>query len=87
MCRPQLVISHDVIPDVPAVGLIVMMYPILCKVHFEELNLIFKQRAIWKQLAFSFVLNWLIAPLVMVHTNFYVVLILLAWLGMGFSPR
>lgn len=52
-----------------AVGLIVMMYPILCKVHFEEMNLIFKQKDIWKQLAFSFVVNWIIAPLVMVeHT-------------------
>jgi ACR3 family arsenite transporter len=50
----------------PAVGLIVMMYPILCKVQFEELNLIFKEKALWVQLGFSFVVNWIIAPLVMV---------------------
>lgn len=43
-----------------------MMYPILCKVRFEELNLVFKEKALWKQLAFSFVVNWIIAPLVMV---------------------
>ena len=50
-----------------AVGLIVMMYPILCKVRFEELGLIFKDKRIWKQLAFSFVANWIIAPLIMVE--------------------
>lgn len=49
-----------------AVGLIVMMYPILCKVRFEELNNIFSKRALWVQLEFSFVINWIIAPLVMV---------------------
>jgi arsenite transporter len=49
-----------------AVGLIVMMYPILCKVRYEELNLVFSERMIWKQLAFSFLVNWIVAPLVMV---------------------
>jgi arsenite transporter len=44
-----------------------MMYPILCKVRFEELNLVFREKALWWQLAFSFVVNWIIAPLVMVH--------------------
>jgi ACR3 family arsenite transporter len=43
-----------------------MMYPILCKVRFEELNLVFKDKGLWKQLGFSFVVNWIIAPLVMV---------------------
>jgi ACR3 family arsenite efflux pump ArsB len=81
-----LVISNNAIADVLAVGLIVMMYPILCKVRFEELNLIFKQKAIWKQLAFSFVVNWLIAPLVMVNKSFLQLLFFLAWFGMGISP-
>lgn len=49
-----------------AVGLIVMMYPILCKVRFEELDLVLKEKGLWKQLAFSFIVNWIIAPLVMV---------------------
>jgi ACR3 family arsenite efflux pump ArsB len=66
-CRLQLVIFSAMAAKARAVGLIVMMYPILCKVHFEELNLIFKQKAIWRQLAFSFVVNWIIAPLVMVR--------------------
>jgi len=52
-----------------AVGLMVMMYPILCKVKYEELNLIFKEKALWIQLGFSFVVNWIIAPLVMVSPS------------------
>jgi ACR3 family arsenite transporter len=58
--------------DMTAVGLIVMMYPILCKVRFEELNLVFKEKAIWRQLAFSFVVNWIIAPFIMVCDIHYV---------------
>ena len=54
-----------------AVGLIVMMYPILCKVRFEELGLIFKDKSIWKQLAFSFITNWIIAPLIMVEARLH----------------
>ncbi|EON69009.1 arsenical-resistance protein [Coniosporium apollinis CBS 100218] len=49
-----------------AVGLLVMMYPILCKVRYETLHLLLSHRALWIQIAFSFVLNWIIAPLLMV---------------------
>lgn len=49
-----------------AVGLLVMMYPILCKVRYEKLHLLLRTRALWTQIAISFVLNWIIAPLVMV---------------------
>ncbi|KFZ20238.1 hypothetical protein V502_03256 [Pseudogymnoascus sp. VKM F-4520 (FW-2644)] len=48
-----------------AVGLLVMMYPILCKVQFETLHHVFREREIWIQILFSIVLNWIIAPLVM----------------------
>ena len=48
-----------------AIGLLVMMYPILCKVRFETLHLLLKERELWKQIAISFVLNWIIAPLFM----------------------
>jgi ACR3 family arsenite transporter len=43
-----------------------MMYPILCKVRFETLHLLFSHRGLWIQIGISFVLNWIIAPLFMV---------------------
>lgn len=43
-----------------------MMYPILCKVRYETLHLLLKTKALWKQIAISFVLNWIVAPLLMV---------------------
>ncbi|KAL1612615.1 arsenicals resistance [Paraconiothyrium brasiliense] len=49
-----------------AIGLLVMMYPILCKVKFESLHLLLKSRDLWIQVGISFVLNWIIAPLFMV---------------------
>ncbi|KAH9823726.1 Sodium Bile acid symporter family [Teratosphaeria destructans] len=48
-----------------AVGLLVMMYPILCKVRFETLHLLVRSRELWKQIGISFVLNWIVAPLFM----------------------
>lgn len=48
-----------------AVGLLVMMYPILCKVRYEILHEIFSHRGIWKQIAFSVFINWIIAPFLM----------------------
>jgi arsenite transporter len=48
-----------------AVGLLVMMYPILCKVRFETLHLLLRTKALWKQIGISFVLNWILAPLFM----------------------
>jgi len=43
-----------------------MMYPILCKVRFETLHLLLRERKLWIQIAFSFVANWIVAPLFMV---------------------
>ncbi|WYZ42183.1 hypothetical protein EsH8_V_001078 [Colletotrichum jinshuiense] len=48
-----------------AVGLLVMMYPILCKVRFESLHKVFAHREIWKQIAFSVFINWIVAPFLM----------------------
>ncbi|GKT40163.1 arsenical-resistance protein Acr3 [Colletotrichum spaethianum] len=48
-----------------AVGLLVMMYPILCKVQYEKLHDVFRTREIWIQLGFSVIVNWIIAPLFM----------------------
>ncbi|KAK6957557.1 hypothetical protein Daesc_000344 [Daldinia eschscholtzii] len=49
-----------------AVGLLVMMYPILCKVRYETLHEIFSHRGVWKQIAFSVFMNWIVAPFLMV---------------------
>ncbi|KAH8883075.1 arsenical-resistance protein ACR3 [Thozetella sp. PMI_491] len=48
-----------------AVGLLVMMYPILCKVRYESLHELLSHRGLWKQIAFSVVLNWIVAPFLM----------------------
>ncbi|KAL2133919.1 hypothetical protein VTI74DRAFT_1393 [Chaetomium olivicolor] len=48
-----------------AIGLLVMMYPILCKVQYEKLHEVFKTREIWIQLGFSIIFNWIVAPLFM----------------------
>ncbi|KAI0174603.1 sodium bile acid symporter family-domain-containing protein [Pestalotiopsis sp. NC0098] len=48
-----------------AVGLLVMMYPILCKVRYESLHEILATRDIWKQILFSVIMNWIVAPFLM----------------------
>lgn len=48
-----------------AVGLIIMMIPILTKVRYESLSHTFLSRKLWIHLSFSLVLNWIVGPFVM----------------------
>uniref|UniRef100_A0A060TD65 ARAD1D45496p n=1 Tax=Blastobotrys adeninivorans TaxID=409370 RepID=A0A060TD65_BLAAD len=48
-----------------AIGLLVMMYPILCKVQYEKLHKVMKMRGTWIQIGFSFIANWIICPFLM----------------------
>lgn len=42
-----------------------MMWPILCRVSPTALVRLFSERKIWYHLAFSLVVNWIVAPLLM----------------------
>ncbi|GFZ42346.1 hypothetical protein JCM24511_00061 [Saitozyma sp. JCM 24511] len=46
------------------VGLLVMMWPILTKVQYERLPQMLRQGHIWRQVALSIILNWIVGPFV-----------------------
>ena len=48
-----------------AIGLVVMMWPVLTKIQYETLPKIFTSRKIWIQIGLSMFLNWIIGPFVM----------------------
>ncbi|KAF8895598.1 sodium bile acid symporter family-domain-containing protein [Infundibulicybe gibba] len=48
-----------------AIGLIIMMWPILTKIHYEALPQLFSSSKLWVQIGISMTLNWIVGPLVM----------------------
>lgn len=48
-----------------ALGLWWMMFPVLCKVRYEVLHVLFKHRTVWKQILTSLALNWVVGPALM----------------------
>ncbi|KWU43495.1 arsenical-resistance protein [Rhodotorula sp. JG-1b] len=48
-----------------AIALIVMMWPILCRVSPTALVPLLRKRQLWQHLAFSVVINWIVSPLFM----------------------
>lgn len=48
-----------------AIGLLVMMYPVLCKIQYEQMHIILRNKKIWVQLLISLFLNWIVGPIVM----------------------
>ncbi|KAL7924461.1 membrane protein [Trichoderma austrokoningii] len=52
-----------------SIGLLVMMYPILCKVQYESLHKVFSKKELWKQIGFSVFINWIIAPFLMLSLS------------------
>ncbi|EJU03881.1 arsenical-resistance protein ACR3 [Dacryopinax primogenitus] len=47
------------------IGLLIMIWPILTKVSYESLPALFSTRRIWIHLGLSALLNWVVAPFVM----------------------
>jgi len=48
-----------------AIGLLVMMYPVLCKVQYELIPKILSTLRVWVQIGVSIFFNWIVGPIVM----------------------
>lgn len=48
-----------------AIGLLIMMYPVLCKIQYERMHIILADKRVWFQILISIIINWIIGPIVM----------------------
>ncbi len=48
-----------------AIGLWLVMWPVLCKVRYELLWSLLSEKGVWQQMVTSLALNWLVGPLLM----------------------
>lgn len=48
-----------------AVGLWLMMWPVLCKVKYEVLGELLRDRVLWYNMMLSLFLNWVVGPALM----------------------
>jgi ACR3 family arsenite transporter len=55
--------------NISAVGLLVMMYPIVCKVQYETLHQVFGTRQIWIHIGLSIIMNRNVAPFIMLSLS------------------
>lgn len=47
------------------VGLLVMMWPILTNVQYEQIHLLFRTRRLWFQVCLALLINWIFGPFLM----------------------